>query len=441
MAHSARGLRSFGLPSERAVVRSSLALALVLLTARSAAAEDKYDLRVGLLQLQTIDNVSDRRVSFSEARTTFDGGAEVGPSELSLHVDARARRGWSDVTADRLDVQRFFARYGTDDSVFRVEVGRVIVRPVASTLVDGAAVGGRILEGLDWTVFGGARPHPFTLAFDPSFYGGGAGYAHRLQDIRHEGGVSAQFYEGGVDRVFLTENVYAALDQRWFLFGTAIVDVADGPDLTHGTVGARFRMNRVFDTTATVVHVHAIVPNRWFQDWIESERVRLGFTLDDDLLPVGTRRTSGRLRTNLTLFDGITPYNSLRYDHRHEDSASGYEGRLGVKLASFPLGYLDVGASLRDYFGAKSQLASVQLGTSFFDGLLNVDGGGAAMRTTAIESTPRWLYDLNGTLWVDGGAIDESLTGLQLMGLYQAFIDPEMTLHAMFVRIAYRLRG
>ncbi len=414
---------------ERSLRASPLALASMLI-ANAAAAEDAYDLRVGLLQLQTIDNVSDRRVSFSEARTTFDGGAAVGPSELSLHVDARARRGWTEVTRDRLDVQRLFARYGTEHSALRVEVGRVVVTPVASTLVDGATIGGRITEGLDWIVFGGARPHPFTLAFDPSFLGGGAGYAHRLDGVRH----------AGVDRVFITENVYAALGPQWFVFGNAIVDVADGPDLTHGTLGVRFRPSRVFDTTATAVHVHAIVPNRWFQDWIDSERARLGFTLDDRLLPVGTRRTSGRLRTNLSVVDGVTPYTALRYDFRHEDSAHGYEGRLGLKLAKFPLGYLDAGGALRDNFGAKSQLATLQIGTSFFDGLLNLDGGGAAMRTKIAE-TPRWLFDLNGTLWVDAGAIDASLSGLQLMGLYQAFVDPDMTLHAMFVRVAYRLRG
>ncbi|MEQ9501647.1 MAG: hypothetical protein RIT81_32550 [Deltaproteobacteria bacterium] len=412
---------------------------VVLCVGGSAYAEDDYDLRVGILQLQTVDNVSDRRISFSEARTTFDGATELGPTQLGLHVDARARRGWNEVTADRLDVQRLYARYGTDETPFVVDVGRVVVRPVASTLVDGARVGGRIVEGLDWTVFGGARPHPFTLAFDPSFLGGGAGYAHRLDGIRHEGGVSAQFYEGDVDRVFITENVYAALGQQWYVFGNAIVDLADGFDLTHGTLGARYRPNATLNTTVSVVHVHAIVPNRWFADWVAQERNRLGFTIDDSLLPVGTRRTSGRLRANLTIVPGLTPYASGRYDHRHEDSASGYEGRVGVKLAHVTLGYLDAGGALRDYFGAKTQLASLQLGTSFLDGLLNLDGGGAAMRTTAVQA--RWLFDLNGTVWLDAGAIDETLAGLQLMGLYQAFVDPEMTLHAMFLRVAYRLRG
>ncbi len=415
---------------------------VLLLAVAAPPAGPPYDVRVGLLQLYTLDSATDRHVSYSEARTTFDVVDVFGEVPLEGHGDVRARRGWNAITDDRLDVQRLYAQYGRERDRFYVKAGRVVVPEVGMSLVDGGAIGGRIADRWRWTAFGGLRPHPFTLALDPDFAGGGAGYGFRDGTLSHEGGASVQMYEGGADRVFVSERGYWRVGRALSLYGDAILDVLDGPDLTRGQIGARYRPNRTFDINASVVHVHAIIPNRWWRDWIASERARLGFVLDDEFLPRDSRRSSARVATNVTIVDGVTPYVAGRADLRHGDAAFGYEGRAGIKLTHFTLGYLDVGGTWRRYFDADNVLGNLQMGAQFLDGLLNIDGGGTAMwaKPRAADSGTA-LFDVNGTVWMDAGAIDPSMSGFQVMGLYQAFIDPEMVSHALFFRVAYRLRG
>jgi hypothetical protein len=191
----------------------------------------------------------------------------------------------------------------------------------------------------------------------------------------------------------------------------------------------------MFDVSVGVTHFHAIVPNRWWRDWLEAERERRGFAVESEA-PLGARRTSARIVTNLHATRSFTPYAVGRYDRRHDDPADGYEATLGLKYDAGELGYADVAVTERRHFEADSRLAGLSFSFQLAE-LVTLDAQGTAMQTTlrATEST-LMLYDVGGGLWLD---LRTMLDGLRVFGQYQAFIDPELTYHVFFARLSYDL--
>jgi hypothetical protein len=309
-------------------------------------------------------------------------------------------------------------------------VGRIPIVELGTAQVDGARVAFGLTDGLTASVFGGLLPHPLTAAFNLDFAGGGAAYELRSSLINNAGGVVAQLYQGGLDRLYATERIYLALGRSLSLFANATVDFAsrDGVDLSNAVAVVRYRPADFVDFSITGSHVHAVLPNAWWEDWVALERARLGFSLDGPL-PEGTRRTTARLVTNFHMLGHVSPYLSGRYDHRHEDGAHGWEARAGVKLDHPAIGHVDLTGAYRDYFGARQQTGSIQLGWDALE-WLGADGGFGLL---ALEGTGI-IYDANLMIWGQLGPV-------RLTAMAQAFIEPGVVYQLYFLRIGYRFSG
>lgn len=408
-------------------------------------------------QLYTDDDLTARHLSFTEVRGLLHTSRLFGVDHLGLVFDGRFRKGWTDETANLGDVLRAYVQLGDDSTLLRLAVGRLALSHVGGARVDGAQVGLRLGNTVA-SLFGGLAPHPFTGAIDPDFLTGGLGYDFRAPDLNHGGGAAVQLYQGGLDRLYLAERFYTMFGPDWLLFGSVVVDLlsprgligdlARKPaeeqgaierlDLTQAHLMVRWRPTRLIDFTLSGNHFHTIIPNRWWADFVEQERARRGFVIDG-FDPLGTRRSSARLVTNLHLNDVLTPYLSLRYDRRHLDPAQGYEVTLGLKLLPGTVSYADLSATQRRFFEAENQLVSMSVGTVLLD-LITFDAQASAMRTRALAGgDPILLFDFGATAGVDLTGV--GLTGVRAMVAYQGFLEPEIGYHVVFAQLGYRFRG
>lgn len=426
-----------------------LPLALLLLHSVSAAPEvavereqpsaapGKVEARFDVTQMVTDDTVTARHLIYTDLRTTVD--ASVGDAHrVALHGDGFGRISANDTGPSRYDVTRLYLEYG-DPKAWTLAAGRIGIESVNQTLVDGGRFQLALGEGLQVEAFGGLMPHPILRTVNTDFMNFGAGYQGRGKVINHSGGASVQLYRGEVDRAFITEGVYLRIAQSLSVFGRAVLELAprEGPvDVSQAYLTVRYRPVALLDLSVFGSHIHALLPNLWWQDWIEQERARRGFTLDGPL-PVGSRRSTGRAVATVHLGD-FSPYVSGRYDRRHEDDKSGYEGRVGLKYSRRGLGYLDLYGAHRQSFDAQHQLAGLQLGWTITEGV-NLDAGGGALRVTPPGGEPEWLFDANATGWVDLGLVSPSLRRAFVFGMYQAFIEPDAVFHIVTARLGYRL--
>lgn len=414
----------------------------------------KAEARLDLTQLVSDDSVTNRHLIYTDLRATADVSLDW-ERPLALHTDVRARISANDVGPSRYDITRLYLEYG-DPKKWAVAAGRISIDPVNQTLVDGARFTLGLTPGTHFEVFGGAMPHPILRTFNLDFLNFGAGYQSNSKTLNHGGGVSAQLYQGKLDRLFVTESAYARLSPTLSLFGRMVLDLVsqegiigqlkDTPadeqgaieqvDVSQAYLTLKYRPAGFVDVSVSGSHVHTLLPNLWWQDWVDRERARLGFSLDGPL-PVGTRRSTARVVSNLH-FGPASPYLALRYDHRHEDGANGYEGRLGVKLARRGLGYVDAYGAHRKAFDAQHQLLGVQLGWTILEGV-NLDAGAGALRVTAPQGEASWLFDVNTTAWVDLGTFSPSLRKVFVLGMYQAFIEPEVLYQVVTARLGYRI--
>lgn len=393
-----------------------------------APVETRLRLDVDVSQFFTDDTGTDINRLFTDLRLRTEAADLFGVRDLSFSLDGRGRYGFDEHTLNRYDLTRAYFQYGADRS-WSVGAGRIPILEIGTAQVDG----GRVAFGIGdvvTSVFGGLIPHPITGGFNASFYGGGAAYEFRNATINNAGGVFAQLYRSELDRVYATERIYLRFGRELSIFGSAIVDFVsrEGVDLTQGLAVVRYRPANFIDFSLTGSHVHALLPNKWWDDWVEQERARLGFTLDGPL-PVGTRRSNARLVTNFHLFGFMSPYVSGRFDFRHEDEATGYEAKGGLKLAQVGLGYADLYGGHRDYFGTKYQLGGVQLGLEAIS-WFGADAGFGVLH----HEESGMIYDVNATLWGLIGPV-------RLIGMYQAFVEPEVLYHVFFLRAGYRFDG
>jgi hypothetical protein len=416
------------------------------------------DLRLDLTELYSMDDVTNNHVAFSEVRTTIDGRREIGEStRFELHIDGRARKGWNPITDDWIQLIRGYASIGDSTGKWTFSLGRQIIDPVAAARVDGATISLRAGEGVQLLAFGGAMPNPLT--FDPNlqFFIGGVGYESRSDVINHAGGAAVDIYKGGLDRAYITERAFWRPAREWITDAWVVLDMLSQRgfisevlntsagttlnklDVTNAHLMNRWAPAREFDASVYLSHNHTILPNLWWQDYLAAERARRGFVLDDRFLPLGTRRSSGRLVLNWHIIPGITPYGAVRGDYRHEDEARGWETTLGLKLDNPDLGYLDASGSLRNYFGSRNQIGAVAVGRNFGTAL-GVDAAATILRVAPQGAPSDRLYDLNATLWLDMKAIYKPLGDIRLMGTYQVFIDSQMTFQVFLVRLGYRFR-
>ena len=392
--------------------------------------------RLDVTQLVSDDSVTDRHLVYTDRRATADlPGGRARP--LALHADVLGRISANDAGPSRYDVSRLYLEYG-DPAAWTISAGRIGVESVNQTLVDGARFKLALADDAHVEAFAGAMPHPIRRTVTLDFFNFGAGYQVRGKAVGHGGGFALQLYRGEVDRAFVTEGASLRLGAVATLFSRVVVDVVSqgGVDLSQAYLTLRLRPTALFDVSVTGSHVHALLPNRWWQDWVEQERARLGFSLDGPL-PVGSRRSTARVVGNLH-FGDLSPYVALRYDHRHEDARHGYEGRAGLKYARRGLGYLDLYGAHRRSFDAQHQLLGLQLGLTVVEGV-ELDAGAGALRLTPPEGGPTWLFDVNATAWLDLGTFAPALRRAFVLGMYQAFIEPDVLFQVVIARIGYRL--
>jgi hypothetical protein len=393
------------------------------------AADGTLDLRVDLSQFVTDDSASDVNRIFTDLRLEAAATHLFTLEGLALHLDGRGRYAFDEHTERRYDVTRAYVQYGEDTS-WSVGLGRIPILEIGTASVDGARAAIGLVDLAILSLYGGLIPHPITAAPNVDFYGGGAAYEIRHDVVRNAGGAHVQLYDGALDRVYASERIFLRFGSWLSIFANGIVDFVtpEGVDLTNLLGVVRVRPVDFIDFTISASHVHAILPNKWWQDWIEQERARLGFTLDGPL-PVGTRRTNTRLVTNLHVLDFLTPYVSGRFDVRHEDGARGWEARGGVKAAQSDLGYVDLFGAYRDYFGAAHQIGGLQIG---WDGYayVGVDAGGSVLNVEDIGL----LYDVNAAIYGNLGPV-------RLTAVYQVFIEPELVYQLFFFRAGYRFEG
>ncbi len=456
MAYRSRRVRKVGLPpkGELMVLRWA-SLALVLLWSASVSAQvsltsdlgaPKVNARVDVSQMYTLDNVTDRHLNYSEVRGVLDATSPFGLKKLELHIDLRGRLGWNAQTRNRYRITHAYVQYGSAKERWFLGLGRMNLTQLLNAQIDGVQAGFRIAEGAVGLIFAGLLPHPVTRELDVDFSGAGLGYQQRSKSFNSSGGLMLQMYKFELDRVFLSERVLLRHGRAFTAQAQVVVDflapsgaIAEQIDVTNANLTLRYAPSRAIDFTLTGSHVHSILPNLWWEDWIAQERVRRGFTIDGPA-PVGSRRSNARLTTNLH-FGALSPYVALRYDHRHEDAKDGYEGMAGLKLG-YALGYLNLFGAYRSYFGAENILGAVQGGVEIVGGL-NLDAGFSALmvRPQTEGASRRPLYDANASLWFDFGAVSEVLKGIYTLGMYQAFVDDDLIYHMAFVRLGYRFRS
>lgn len=400
------------------------------LQARTAVppVESRLRLDLDVSQFVADDRSNDVTRLFTDLRLRTEATDLFGVRGFSFSLDGRGRYAFDEDTANRYDLTRAYLQYGSD-AEWSVGAGRIEILEIGTAQVDG----GRVAFGLGdvvTSVFGGLIPHPITGAFNADFYGGGAAYEFRNTSINNVGGVFAQAYQSELDRVYATERIYLRFGRQLSIFGSTIVDFVsrNGVDLTQALGVVRYRPADFIDFSLTGSHVHAILPNKWWDDWVEQERARLGFTLDGPL-PVGTRRSNARLVTNIHLFGFLSPYVSGRFDYRHEDEAMGYEAKGGLKLAKVGLGYADLYGGQRDYFGTEYQLGGIQLGLGALS-WLGADAGFGVLN----HETSGLIYDVNATLWGLIGPV-------RIIGMYQAYVEPDVLYQVFFLRAGYRFDG
>lgn len=422
--------------------------------ARSPVATGTIYGRVG----QTIlgGNLGQDNTTFTDLRLTASVGLDAAGG-LGLESDVRARVGNQGASFRRYDVSRLYLRYGKEAS-WAVDIGRIPLTALAGAQVDGTRFTLGVDEGVSLSVFGGLVPHPIERSVSFDFVGFGAGYQVRGKAVNHAGGVMGQLYQGEVDRLFVVERFFFRLSDQWTAFGLATVDLVGGSgvlgelagkstdeqsgldriDLTHGFLQVRFRPVPAFDISVIGSHVHTLLPRLWWQDWVEGERARLGFTIDG-AEPVGTRRTSARAVANFH-FGSIGPYVSGRYDMRHEDGSTGFAGRMGLKLNPLSFGYVDLFGEHRRQFEAEQQVAGLRVGLTVIDGL-SFDVGGSGLRNRAFEGDGdvRWLAEGNASLAWSLGVLEPSLAGIALVTFYQLFVESDVVQHFGFLQLGYRL--
>lgn len=442
----------------------ALVLALVAVTPRLAVAQSlggeppATDLRLDLSQLYSLDDVTSRHLSFSELRATGDLRRDFGESRLELHLDGRGRYGWTEITDHRVDVTRAAVAFGAKDKSWTLALGRQVIDAVNASRVDGLSADFGLGE-VHLVGFGGAMPHPLTGDPDPSFLIFGAGYDARTQGLQHFGGLAASLYQGGLDRLYLTERAFWRISREWMVQGYALVDLVaprglfsnldtpideqsavDHLDLTSAHLTVRWTPISELDLSLYGAHTHTLLPNLWWDDYLAEQRALRGFVLDG-ADPVGSRRSTARFVANVHVANSVTPYLVGRTDYRHEDGATGFDGTLGLKVDDVEIGYVDLSASARDYFGAANQLATLALGTSF--GIAaGFDANASMLRVVPAEAPEaQLLFDVGGTAWMDLKTLMEELGDLRLMAVYQAFIDPDMVFQVFFLRIGYRFRS
>jgi hypothetical protein len=412
-----------------------------------ATRDNQFDGRLDLTQTMGVDDQTTRRLLFSDLRATLDGTRLFG-ADLGGHLDLRGRKGWDDHTEDRLTLREGYVQLNEDGGPWRLAVGRQLIRPAASAEVDGLKIERRLDARTSAFVFGGLVPDPMTEDFTYHFSGAGAGYEFRGAASNHGGGLVAQIFDGSVDRLYLTQQSYVRLTRDLAAAGFALVDFLqrDGLvaiegdrhlDLTSAYGLLRYRALAWLDTSLSVNHNHTILPGRWWYDWLNQRQRAIGFVLDG-LDPVGTRLSSLRGTANFEVTRQIVPYLQLRGDWRHTPTeAQGFETRGGLKLRP-AWGFADLSYAYRDHFGTQSHLGALRLGADrvYWGG----ETGLMALRSRPDSGDPaRLAYDVDAVVWVALPRLLGTRQRVHLLLEYQAFIEPDITVHLGLVQLGYRL--
>ncbi len=396
------------------------------------------DARIDWTQVTTMDDAGAAGVAFGDLRLIADVVSKAGLG-YGLHLDGRTRKGFDDRTDDRATVHDAFVRLGEGTGKWQVDLGRQVVRPVGGAEVDGLRVTRRLGSRTSATLFGGLQPHPLDDSLTTDFATVGGGYEYLGSTANHAAGVVATWYQGQLDRSYLTQRGYLRLGPKLSGSSYAILDlpVGDGappidPTSLLGTL--RYRPSRKLDTTLALSHHHTIVPGRWWADWLEQKRREIGFVLDGED-PVGTRITSLRSTTNLHFNRTVTSYLKLRQDWRHTEFAQGYEAAAGLRLTP-GRNFVDASYAYRDYFAVQSHLASIDVGH-------DADRWGAEAGLFLLYGQPpgeaaMTSYDLHGVLWMALGELLGTDQRIDLTLQYQGLFEPEGALHALFVQLGYR---
>jgi hypothetical protein len=419
---------------------------------RKAADRDDNELRgrLAVSHSLAVDDQTAQRVSFTDLRLVADA-MRLGGLPLGLHLDGRGRNSWTDVTSDRLTVREAYIGYGEPGDAWRVNLGRQLVRSVASAEIDGLRIERRLGDSTSASIFGGLLPHPITGALSSELAGVGAGYVRRTRSSNHAGGGVFSWFGGEVDRVYVSQRSYFRIDRTLSLSGFGIADFmsprplvgSDGSegasvDLTSVNGMVRYVPTRWLDSSVSVNHNHTVLPGKWWQDWLAEKRREIGFVLDGDD-PVGTRLTSVRWTNNLRVSRDLVPYTRLRYDWRHTEEEQGYEGRAGLKWRP-RTAFVDVSYAYRDYFSTTSQLGSLLAG-----GGTERWGGEAGM--LVLHSKPqiggdprtRTSLDAHAMAWIAVSDLFGSGQRVHLAAQYRGLFDPDVYMHTLFVLIDYRL--
>jgi len=428
------------------------------LVSQTVTVRQQTDASVYFTQLLTDDSQTSRHLTYSEVRATGGTHALFGVDKLQLQVDGRARLGWTGETPNRAELSRLFLRYGDRKTPWRMAVGRQVISYASGARVDGGHLELGLGKGVFAGVYGGLRPHPLTGRFDSHFSAAGFGYDARSAASNHAGGLGSEWFGSEIDRLFVTERIYLRFGQAWSLYGNALVDflaphgIVDefkprntnngslsGIDPTRGQLRLRYVDRALGDVSMSLLHAHAILPNRWWQNWMREERARHGFVVDG-LDPVGTRRSTARLTTNWYLSREIKPYLVLRYDRRHGDNADGYQVRTGLKVILRAMGYLNVAYSYRDYFGTLNHTGTITAGRDIIDGV-SVDAELSAVYAKPSGTGGHMLWDFNSTVTGRLDRLSASLKNVDAMLEYQGFYESGLIYNIFFARLGYRFRS
>ncbi|MBI5491420.1 MAG: hypothetical protein HY893_00645 [Deltaproteobacteria bacterium] len=344
---------------------------------------------------------------------------------LSFHFDGRERNslGTKDynpsIRRERVDVLNL--EYSTPS--LSLVMGRTWVKDLFIERVDGVNVVFRS-DGKGLGLFGGAKPDPYTEAFNADFMTAGAYAFYSKEDLSGSMAVVHNAFKGAADRQYLYAQGSFYPKKELRLYGNVTVDrdqVSKNLSLTNAIFEASYRPDFTKSVSVGYSQFRAI---RYFKS--------MTFTIDNSRQQIyylsGTYRVLdkynlyGRVERSSRLFNDITGQNK---------SAMNYQ--VGVSRDNIYRGVnMNLNLTLTDSYGSSTHEAlSVDLSKYWESFEASVRGTYVHNAYTATDTTDNlWVFGVSGTYFVK--------KGWNVSGSYEFENGSTYTTNRLMTRLSYK---
>ncbi len=318
------------------------------------------------------DPASDQALLYTDLRGRIEaahiqGGKwdAAGDFRIRYADGADASRGWLGGSESDLREAFILRRGGKTD----VSIGRLVVRDVDATTIDGLRVTHRRSPGFELGAFAGVYPNPFSRDVATDYPEGralgdlplGAGAWAGYRSPRAHGAIGAAVLlprdPDDVDpeptRAFLTANGYFRVRPGFDVYHYGVVDVAGrgGVQLLNGQLGVRWRKSPELLLEAAVSHLSTYAIELYVRDYLENpDAAPMPMRIQNNLFVARMASDEGRGGATYTLRQAkVDVFGQVRYRRR----ATIASDELPMEIAALPPDtQIDVsgGARKRDAF-------------------------------------------------------------------------------------------